>query len=58
MKYALEHTLEPLEFILHEVSSQEYAYVGIEIGEWIQIEEQKTQEVQEDQIEPTLELQQ
>jgi hypothetical protein len=45
MKYALEHTLEPLEFILHEVSSQEYAYVGIEIGEWIQIEEQKTQEV-------------
>jgi hypothetical protein len=35
MKYASKQNLEPLEFILHEVTFQMYAFVAIEIGEHI-----------------------
>jgi hypothetical protein len=56
MKYASKHTLEPLESIPHEVSSHEYGSITIEIREHIQIEKHITQEVHEDQIDPTSKL--
>ncbi len=58
MKTISKQSLEPLKFVPQEVNSQEYVYVTIEIGEWMKIEEHKIEEVQEDQIDPTLELQQ
>jgi hypothetical protein len=48
MTYALKQTLKLIKFILHEVSSQEYASVVTKIGEEIQTEEHRTQEVQKD----------
>lgn len=56
MKYVLEFFLEQLKYVPHEVSSQEYGYATIEIKEQIQTKEHITQEVQEDQIDPTLKL--
>jgi hypothetical protein len=38
MKYASKHTLEPLEYVPHEVSSHKYGSIAIEIREHIQIE--------------------
>jgi hypothetical protein len=57
MTYASEETLEPIKFILQEVSSQEYATIAIEIGEQIQIKEHRIQEVQQDQTKLTSQLQ-
>ncbi len=33
MKYVLEHTLKPLQFVPHEVNSQEYGSTTIQIEE-------------------------
>jgi hypothetical protein len=49
MTYASKQTLEPIESILQEVSYHEYAFTTTKIGEQIQIEEHRTQEVQQDQ---------
>ncbi len=53
MKNVLKQTLEPLKFVPHEFSSQEYGSTTIELREHIQIKEQKMKEVQEDHIDPT-----
>ncbi len=58
MTYALKQTLKLIKFVFEEVSYQEYASITIEIGEQIQTKEHRIQEVQQDQIELTLELQQ
>ncbi len=56
MIYASKQTLEPTKFILQEVSYHEYAFATTKIGEQIQIQEHKIQEVQQDQIELTSQL--
>ncbi len=48
MTYASKQTLKPRKSILQEVSYHEYAFVTTKIGEQIQIEEHKTEEVQQD----------
>ncbi len=58
MTYASEQTLEPIKYVLQEVSSQEYAFAAIEIREQIQNEEHKTQEIQQKQIDLASKLQQ
>jgi hypothetical protein len=45
MTYALDYILKPIESILQEVSSQEYAFVDTKIGEHIQTKDHRTQEV-------------
>jgi hypothetical protein len=45
MTYASKQTLKPIEFVLQEVSYQEYAFITTKIREQIQTKEHKTQEV-------------
>ncbi len=49
--------MEAIEFVLLEVSSQEYASIAIEIGEQIQTKEHIIKEVQQDQTKLTSQLQ-
>jgi hypothetical protein len=58
MKNVSKQSLKPLESIPHEVSSQEYVFATTCIGEHMQTKEHKIEEVHEDQIDPTLKLQQ
>ncbi len=58
MKNVSKYSLKPLESIPHEVSSQQYVFATIKIGKQMQTKEHKIEAVHEDQIDPTLELQQ
>ncbi len=58
MKYVAEYSLEQLEFVLQEVNSPDYGSATTKIGKQIQIEDHITQEIQEDKIGSTSELQQ
>lgn len=48
--YTSEQILEPIESIVQDVNSQEYAFIAIEMGEQIPTKEQRIQEFQLDQI--------
>jgi hypothetical protein len=45
VKHALKQILEPIKFVVHDINSQEYAFATIKMGEQIQTEEQKIQEI-------------
>jgi hypothetical protein len=48
MKYVPKHNLKPLEFVPHEVSSQEYVFATTKIKEQMRTKEHIIEEVHED----------
>ncbi len=46
--YVVQQTLKPIEFVVHKVSSQKYAFVTTELREQIQTKKHIIQKVQQD----------